>query len=272
MASLRDRALLRLSDPARLGALLSAGDPDRLRVRTMLAATYDLAAVRIEAVRDVEVASVELAHPLFPVSRRSGVWTQLVPAYTRSELTLDVPVPTDPVWVDLLVRLTVTVVTEVDPAGAEAVLARAFDDFDSLDEFRERFSFFDLDGFLAAHRISTVAELRDAFDYLVADVQLRRPTEFDPADPANTQRLGVTLAAVAVEPLDLAAGLRAARLVRTAAGSLTGTAPAGGPIEATAPYATAVLFPAAGGDTPTPAEIEQLYARDGVVSLFLTAD
>jgi hypothetical protein len=269
MPSVRDRALLLLSDPARLGALLSAGDPDRQRIRTMLAATYDLSEARIEAVRDVEVTAVELAHPLFPVSRRSGVWTQLVPAYTRSELTLDVPVPTDPVWVDLLVRLTVTVVTEVDPDGAEAVLARAFDDFDTLEEFRERFSFFDLDGFLIKHRISTVAQLRDAFDYLVADVQLRRPAGFDPDDPANTHRLDVTLAAVAVEPLGLADGLRAARLVRAAASQLTGAVPAGGPIEATAPYATAVVFPAAGEDTPTAAEIEQLYARDGVISLFL---
>jgi hypothetical protein len=272
MASLRDRALLRLSDPARLAALLADGDPDRQRVRTMLAATYDLSAARIEAVREVEVAAVELARPLFPVSRRSGVWTQLVPAYTRSELSLDVPVPTDPVWVDLLARLTVTVITEVDPAGAEAVLAAAFDDFDTLEEFRARFSFFDLDGFLATHPISTVAELREAFDYLVAEVRLRRPAGFDPDDPVNTHRLGVTLAAIPVEPLDLAAGLRAARLVRAAAGQLTGGAPASGPIDTTAPYATAVVFPAAGADSPTAAEIEQLYAGDGVVSLFLTGN
>jgi len=265
-----DRVLRELSDPATLGALvLPAGDADG-RIRTMLEATYDLSAVRVDQVSAVQVRSVALERPLFPVGRQDGSWTQLVPSYTRTEVTLTRPAPADPLWIDLLAGIDVTVVTEVDPSGAEAVLSKAFDDFATLDEFRARFTFFDLDAFLAEHHIGTVEELRDAFDYVVTEIQLRRPGPFDPGDPANRHTLPVTLAAVIVDPFDLVAGLRATRLVREAAKGLTGAVPAGIPAEVTDAYATAVVV-AAGGlpDGLTAAEVERLYANEGVVPLFV---
>jgi hypothetical protein len=199
------------------------------------------------------------------------VWSQTVPSYTRADLVQDVPSVTEPLWVDLLAELAVTVVTEVDPRGAESVLARAFDDFATLDEFRARFTFIDLDAFMAEHRISTVEELREAFDYIVTEVKLRTPPPFDPADPANTHTIPVTLAALAVDPFDLAGGLRAARLTRAAAKDLIGPAPAGLPVEPVAAYATAVVFAAAGLPDGGPAadEVERLYARESVAALFL---
>ena len=266
MTAFRDRALLELSDPAALSALLS---PDG-RVRTLLAASYDLSAARLDQIRDARVRDVALQRPLFPTGRQDGAWSQIVPSYTRTELTLNVPAPADPIWVDLLAGIDVTVVAEVDPAGAESVLSRAFDDFTTLDEFRARFSFFDLDAFLAEHRITTVDELRDAFDYVVTEIQLRTPPDFDPDDPANTHTLPVTLAAVIVDPFDLAAGLRATRLVREAAKGLTGAPLTGIPAEATEPYATAVVIAADGlPDGLSAADVERLYATEGVVSLVL---
>jgi hypothetical protein len=271
MASFRDRALLALSDPTRLGAaLLPAGDTDAQSIRTMLASTYDLAAVRVDQVRTAAVRNVTVEQPLFAVSRRDGVLTQTVPAYTRTELTVNVPQPATPVWLDLLAQLDVTVVTEVtDPGGAEAVLAKGFDDFTTFDEFRARFTFFDLDAFLAKHHISTVEELRDAFDYVVAEIRLRRPAAFDPNDPANVHILAVTLAAVVVDPFDLAEGLRAARLVREAARDLIGPTPTTIPTESIAAYATAVVFAADAGDATFVAAVEQLYASQKVVGLFV---
>jgi hypothetical protein len=273
VTAFRDRALLELSDPAALGAaLLPAGDSGDERVRTMVAATYDLSAARIDQVRDARVRRVALQRPLFPTGRQDGVWSQTVPSYTRTELTLNVPAPADPIWVDLLAGIDVTVVAEVDPAGAESVLSRAFDDFATLDEFRARFSFFDLDAFLAEHHISTVEELRDAFDYVVTEIRLRTPSVFDPNDPANTHTLPVTLAAVIVDPFDVAAGLRATRLVREAAKGLAGAPVVGVPAELTEPYATAVVLAADGlPDGLSAAEVERLYAGQGVVTLFLPA-
>jgi len=265
-----DRALRELSDPATLVTLLLPSDGADDRIRTMLGATYDLTAARIDRVDAVGVRGVALEHPLFPVGRQDGSWSQLVPSYTRTEVTLTVPAPADPLWVDLLAGIDVTVVAEVDPSGAESVLSKGFDDFATLEDFRARFAFFDLDTFLAEHHISTVEELRDAFDYVVTEIQLRTPTTFDPADPANTHTLPVTLAAVIVDPFDLTAGLRATRLVREAARGLTGAVPAGIPTEATAAYATAVVVAEDGlPDGLAAADVERLYANEGVVTLFL---
>ncbi|MDJ0371534.1 hypothetical protein QMK19_18045 [Streptomyces sp. H10-C2] len=274
MTGFRDRALLELSDPATLGALLlPAGDTRGERVRTMLAVTYDLSAARVDRVRSAQVQEIALQRALFPSGRLNGMWSQTVPSYTRGDLTLNVPAPADPIWVDLLAQLDVTVVIEADPGGAEAVLSRGFDDFATLDDFRARFSFFDLDAFLARHRISTVEELREAFDYVVADVQLRTLPEFDPNDPANSHTLPVTLAAVIVDPFDLAEGLRATRLVREAARELTGGTPTSIPTELTEAYATAVVVAEGSvGGGPAAADIERLFAREGVVSLFLAAN
>jgi hypothetical protein len=267
----RDRVLLELSDPAALGAALApAGGSGDGRVRTILAAAYDLSAARIDQVLGAQVRQVTLQRPLFPAGRQDGVWSQTQPSFTRTEFTLSLPAPADPVWVDLLAEIDVTVVAEVDPAGAESVLSRAFDDFTTFDEFRARFSFFDLDAFLARHHISTVEELRNAFDYVVTEIQLRTPGAFDPNDPANTHTLPVTLAAVVVDPFDLAAGLRATRLVREAAKGLPGGPVAGIPAEVTEPYATAVVVAADGlPDGITAADVEQIYAGQGVASLFL---
>lgn len=271
MSAFRDRVLLDVSDPAALGTLLlPADDTDGGLVRTMLAATYDLSAARIDGVTAAQVRTVALQRPLFPVGRQDGAWSQMVPSYTRTELTLSVPAPADPVWIDLLVGIDVTVVTEIDPSGAEAVLSRSFDDFSTLDDFRARFSFFDLDAFLAEHHISTVEELREAFDYVVTEIQLRTPAVFDPGDPANTHTVPVTLAAVIADPFDLAGGLRATRLVREAAKGLVGSTPTGLPIEATEAYATAVIAAEDGlPDGVTAAAVEQLYATEGVISIFL---
>jgi hypothetical protein len=267
-----DRALRKLSDPATLGGLLLPSGDDDGRVRTMLGATYDLTAARIDRVVGVRVRNVALERPLFPVGRHDGAWSQLVPTYTRTEVTLAVPAPADPLWVDLLAGVDVTVVAEVDPCGAEAVLSSAFDDFATLDDFRARFAFFGLDAFLAEHHIGTVEELRDALDHVVTEIQLRTPTTFDPDDPANTHTLPVTLAAVIVDPFGLTAGLRATRLVREAAKGSTGKAPTCIPTEATAAYATAVV--AAADTLPdglAAADVERLYANEGVITLFLSS-
>lgn len=219
MSAFGDRALLALSDPVALGALLSpTGGSGDQRVRTMLASVYDLSAVRLDTITDARVREIALQRPLFPTGRQDGAWSQLVPSYTRTELTLTVPEPTRPVWIDLRAAIDVTLVAEIDPAGAESVVTRAFDDFATFDEFRARFTFFDLDAFLAEHGISTVEELKDAFDYVVAEIQLRTPPPFDPDDPANTHTLPVTLAAVVVDPFDLA-GWAARHPARTGGGA-----------------------------------------------------
>ena len=43
---------------------------------------------------------------MFPAERQDGSWTQLVPSYTRTEVTLTLPAPADPLWIDLLAGMT----------------------------------------------------------------------------------------------------------------------------------------------------------------------
>lgn len=265
--------MLELSDPAAFAELLRpAGDTDRQLVRTMLAATYDLSAVRVDQVTNVVVGELELQHPLFGADQVAGNWTQTVPGYTRTELALERVRSRDPAWIDILARLQVTVVTEADPAGAESIRTETVEGFTTLEEFRRRFPFFDLDAFMREHGIGTVAELRDAFQYLATTVHLRAAEPFDPDDPANVHTLPVALATVAVDPFDVTAGLRAAQMVRAASRALTGAAQAGVPAESTAPYALAAVFAAAGpaGDGTTAAAVVRLLAKAGVAALFLS--
>lgn len=275
MASFRDSVLAEFSDATKLGELLlPPSDTDRRAIRTALGATFDLAAARIERVQGATIREIVLEHPLFPLGRQRGTWEQTVPHYTRSELMLQVSAPDVPVWVDLLVRLDVTVVAEVDPAGAEAVLVSGFDDFTTLDEFRARFAFIDLDAFMAAHHLSTVEDLRDAFDYLVAEIRLRQPSPFDPNDPANVHTLHVTLAMIAIDPLDLTDGLRAARLVSRAAQGIVAKPPTSIPVEVIAPYSIAVIFSQAAltGSGFTAAMVRDLFAQVGVMTLFFSTN
>ncbi|MFF3374083.1 hypothetical protein ACFYXF_14240 [Streptomyces sp. NPDC002680] len=275
MTSFRDRVMLELGVPAAFGALLlPAGDSDRQLIRTMLAATYDLSAVRIDRVRDVTVSELELQHPLFVTDRKTGTWTQTVPNYARTELALDETTSRNPVWIDILARLRVTVVAEIDPAGAESVVSEAADGFSTLDEFRRQFPFIDLDAFMAEHGISTVEQLRDAFQYLLTTVRIRAAEPFDPDDPGNAYTLNVALAALAVDPLDIAEGLRAAQLVRETSRELTGASQRAIPAECTAAYAVAVLFAEEGpGESGiTSAAVQRVFAKSGVAALFLNTN
>ena len=267
--------MLELGDPAAFGALLvPAGDSDRQLIRTMLAATYDLSAVRIDQVRDVAVGELELQHPLFVTDRKTGTWTQTVPSYARTELALDETTSRNPVWIDILARLRVTVVAEIDPAGAESVVSEAADSFSTLDEFRRQFPFIDLDAFMAEHGIGTVEQLRDAFQYLLTTVRLRAAAPFDPDDPGNTYTLNVALAALAVDPFDVAEGMRAAQMVRETSRKLTGAPQRAIPAECTAAYAVAVVFAeeGPGGSGITSATVQRVFARAGVAALFLNTN
>ncbi|MCP2341344.1 hypothetical protein [Actinomadura rupiterrae] len=271
MTSFRDRALLRLADPATLrGLLLPAADPGRAALRTVLSTAFDLAAVRIDQVTDVAVDELEPQRPLFPAARITGNWSQTVPGYSRTELDVTEARPAAPVWIDMLARLRVTVVVDIDPAGAESVVTAPVEPT-SLDDFRTRFPFLDLDAFMREHGITTLAELRERFDLLVTTIQLKAAAPFDPKDPANVRTLSVPLAVLAVDPFDLAAGLRAARLVRETARTLPGAGPATIPAETASPYALAAVLAQSGlaGGGPSAADVQRLYASAGVAALFL---
>jgi hypothetical protein len=267
-----DLVLLRLADPDQLAnALAPAGAPPPARLGTILTSVFDLSSVRIERIDEVLVREVVLERPLFPVERQLGTWTGVVPTHSRSDLVLDRSGPTDPVWVDLLGTVVLRVVVEIEPGDVEAVTVEEIEGYQTLDEFRSRFRYLDLDAFMKQHGLKTVEDLREAYHYLRTELKLAAPPAFDPDDPANRLDVEAPLAVLVHDELDITATLRAAKLVRALAEGAVAALPRDGLGERTAPYAIAALFPRtalpAGG--PSEDDVHALFAREGVLSLFL---
>jgi hypothetical protein len=270
VASFVDRVLIQFAAPAALEAALAPGGGAALSdLVALVGSVYDLTHVRIDRVTAVTVSEVRVQQPLFPAEHHRGTWTRTQPAYVSTDVAIDSRSATAPVWVDLLARIRVHTVSEVDPGGIESALTKGLADFTSVREFRDQFRFIDLDDFMARHHLVTVDDLREAFEYLLTEVHLRKPRAFDPADPANAHDIELDLALLVADGVDLAAVLRSAATVREVADQ-TRVAPKdallGMPDSA---LAVAVVL----GETAltdaglTAAAVRQLLARERVLCL-----
>ena len=269
MAGFGDRVLLQLTAPGALVELLAPGGvplvPD---LAMLLGSVFDLDHVRIDHIDAVTVGAVEVQVPFYPAQRHRGSWTRNMPQYLTTEVNVDTRDYAAPVWADLVARVTVHAIAEVDPGGVESVLSRDIDDFATLDEFRARFRFIDLDEFMARHRLHTVEDLREAYDYLKTEVRFHQPGPFNPADPANAHHIEFDLAVLIRDGLDLVDALRSAVTLRTVAGQLRT-----GPKDALlgrpeSPLAIAVAVDRTALDqTATAATVRALLARSQVLGL-----
>jgi hypothetical protein len=115
----------------------------------------------------------------------------------------------------------------------------------------------------------TVEDLSGAYQDLVAEIRLRAPPVFDPADPANAYGVDISVAVLILDSLDLVAALRAAKELRAATSHLLSPARPSVLGEANAPYAVAVVLPKPGAASdPTTGDVRKLFAREDVLSLF----
>jgi hypothetical protein len=272
MSTFVDQQMLRLSQPSQLVQLVDPpGDANHTRLRALLGAGYSMEFATIHGVSNVRVRHAEFQRPLFPPRRTSGTWTQTSPSYTRADLTLERGALTDAVWVDLAAELGLTLLLEIDLGEVESVLVDKIGGFSTLAEFRNRFRFLDLDAFMAEHGITTVEELREAFQYLRAEIRGRVPGPFDPNDPANQHSYELRLALLIRDALDVASVLRDAKLARTAAERSLVLRPEVDGGEVRTPYAPVLLFPltAVPGPPLTQAALEAFFAAEGVLALFI---
>jgi hypothetical protein len=209
-----DKMLLQLSDPAHVAQLVApASDPARDFVRSLFSDVYDLPGATLHSVKDVTVVGTECERPLFPPKRTTGRLTQTSPAYVQTDVVYEGADGLRPHWIDAVTELRLTVVLEVDPGEVESVLVRDIDDFATLDQFRAKFRFIDLDEFMREHEITTLPELKAAFHYLLAEIRLKAPAgPFDPDDPANERRFALKLAVFLRDAIDVAASLRDVKL------------------------------------------------------------
>jgi len=172
----------------------------------------------------------------------------------------------------MAVQLQLTLVLEVDAGQVESILLREADDFTSLADFRARFRFFDVDRFLAEQEITTVKQLRDRHEYLVAEITLRALPAFDPNAPGNQRRYPLPVAVLIRDSIDLAATLRDAKLARVAAERSLAVQRQVDTAEVITPYAPLVIFPAAAlNGTPFTADgLQAFFAAEHILALVMT--
>jgi hypothetical protein len=271
MSAFIDQQMVRLSDPTQLADLVNPpGDVNHDRVRALLAAVYMMESATIRGVSDVQVRQTEFQHAVFPPRRTAGTWFQTGPPYVRTDLALERHDPMAPVWVDTAAEIGLTLLLEIDAGELQSIVTREITGVTSLDDFRDRFRFLDLDAFMRKHDITTVEELREAFHYLLAEIQLRAPGPFDPNDPTNRRRYELRLAILIRDAIDVASALRDAKLARTA---MERALVVENPDEAEirTPFAPVLLLPvmAVPGPPLTQAVLESFFAAEGILALFV---
>jgi hypothetical protein len=273
MSEFVDRVLLQLSTPTELGQLLApSSDTNRTRLRTLLNAVYDMPFATIHNVLNVQMQTSEFQRPLFPPRRTSGVWTQTTPSYTRTDVAYECSGGLAPVWLDIAAQVGLTLVLEVDAGEVESFLTHEIVGFNTLDEFRARFRFIDLDAFMERHGITTVEELKEAYHYLLAEIRLRTPVPFDPNDPANQYHFTLNIAILIRETIDVAALLRDAKLAQATLECTLIYRQEIDTAEVRTPYAPLVICPeAALGSAPFDRNtLQTFFAGERILALFMT--
>lgn len=271
MISFSDRALLALSDQTGLANLLAplpGPPPDGLKL--LIQSVYDLQNVTMAALSDLRVGTIEVQRPLFADAKYRGTLIRTQPSWENTDVAVERTMPVAPVWVDLVARISIDISLQVDAGGIESVVTRGLAAFSTLQEFRDQFTYMDLDAFMTRHQLVTVDDLRDAYDYLITEIKLTAPGPFDPNDPNNLHTVTLDLAVLIQPDIDLTASLRAAaQLTRIASGGvLAGADPVLGPPEH--PFALAIVMPAAelANSGTSAAAVTDLFARSGVLALF----
>lgn len=271
MSTFTDRQMVRLRDPAQLAQLVDPpGDAGHARVQALLAAMYTMDFADVRGVTDVRVRRAEFQRPVSAPRRTAGAWFRSTPDYARTEVTLERVDPLAPIWVDVCAEIDLSLLLEIDGGEVESILTREITGVTSLEDFRSRFRFLDLDAFLRQHGITTVEELREAAHYLLTEIHLRAPGPFDPNDPANLHHYELRLAILIRDTLDVAAALREAKLTRAAVEhALVAKDPADAEIRT--PYAPVLLLPSTvvPGPPLTQAALESFFAAEGVLVLFV---
>lgn len=277
MSAFVDAQLVRLTTPGGLAALLApAGDPQRTRLRTLLGAAYDISFGTIHAIPDVTVRSIEVERPVFPPERTRGTWTATIPTYTRTEVAEERVDLREPVWLDLVAEVDVTLVLEFDAGEVERIVTREIAGFQTLDEFKQRFQILDfnllnLDRLLDELGVSTVDDLREQYHHLLTEIHLKQPGPFDPADPANRRRFKLQLAVLIHESFDLVRVVREAKLARTMLERSLTYREQVGEVEVRTPYAPLLIFPKSALTDPTFGEndVQRLVSAEGISAVFV---
>jgi hypothetical protein len=251
-------------------------DAERRRVRTLLAAAYDLSLGTVHSIQDVTVRAIEVERPVFPPERTRGTWTGTVPTYTRTDVAEERVDLREPVWLDLVAEVDMTLVLEFDAGEVERIVTREIAGFQTLDEFKQRFqildfNLLDLDRLLKELDVSTVDDLREQYHHLVTEIHLKTPPAFNPDDPANRRHYTLNLAILIRDGLDLVRAVREAKLARAALERTLTYHDQVAEAEVRTPYAPLLIFPKSAladlafGES----DVQRLVSAEGISAVFI---
>ncbi|BDM70868.1 hypothetical protein HEK616_43550 [Streptomyces nigrescens] len=269
MNGFADHLMVRYLQPEHVASLLvPQDDPDRHRLRSLLAAVYEPALLEVRFVDSVTVTGTSFQVPVSaPVTVR-GSWEKLLPDIAQARATLDIPAVAPVHWIDLALETVVSARVTLTSGALDALDSEDLSGL-SEDEFVAKFGFLDLADLMRRAKAADYGELQAQFPRLYRLHYADAPP-FDPDAPGRTYRLRISV--LFFPDLDLGAALR--RLVQCRR-ALDDTRPRpdeydGGALLAASAWLA--VFPAAAlsSDTApvTGQQVSDLLAAEGFVAAF----
>ncbi|MEU8695031.1 hypothetical protein [Streptomyces sp. NPDC048665] len=205
MSGFSDQLMVRYLDPTRVQQLLAPpDDPNRARMRSLLAAVYEPSTLEVRFVDAVQVTSTTFQVPVSaPVTVR-GNWEKLLPEIAQARAVLEFPGLAPPLWIDLALDTVVTARVTLTDGALESLASEQLSGLSQAD-FVARFAFLDLDELMRRAKVADYHELQAEFPRLYR-LHYAQPPAFDPNAPARRYRLRVSV--LFFPDLDLAAALR----------------------------------------------------------------
>lgn len=269
MKAFVDELMLRYSQPEQVaGLLVPRGDPDRLRVRSLLAAVYEPSLLEVRFVDSVQITGTSFQVPVrSPVTVRGG-WEKLLPDVAQARATLEIPAVAPPQWIDLALDTVVTARVVLTAGALDALGSQEISGL-SEQEFLEKFDFLDLAELMRRAEVADFEELQAQFPRLYR-MHYADPPPFDPGAPGRTYRLRVSV--LFLPDLNLGAALRRLVQCRSALDDMHPRAEEydGGALLATSAWLA--VFPAAAlaseAAPGTEQQVSDLLAAEGFVAAF----
>ncbi|MEW1913751.1 hypothetical protein AB0442_35890 [Kitasatospora sp. NPDC085895] len=272
MNGFSDQLMIRYLDPAGVKSLLvPADDPEKNRLKSLLASVYEPNTLEVRVLDTVRVVSTQFQVPLdAPVTVR-GSWEKLLPDIAQARAVVEIPGLGPPLWIDVALDIVVTARVALTDGALDSLASEDLTGL-SQEEFVARFAFLDLADLMRRAEVADYQELQAEFPRLYR-LHFATPPPYDPAAPGRTYRLRVS---VLIFPGldDLVGALR--RLVQSRQ-ALDDSRPRpdgydGGALLAAGAWLA--VFPASALPDPDPADMRQrvsdLLAADGFVTAFET--
>jgi hypothetical protein len=280
MSTFADQILLRFLDDAFVRSFLV----DRLGLAPLFNAGYEPQDFDLQELSLDTVDRREMAVPTVETIRVSGSEERITPTAERYQLERQMKRFGRLVWVDVRLDVTLAAKVHVTSMPLDSIrVKKLLDELGgaaSIAELRTkllaRYPVSVVDAMFRELRITTIEDYRSRGDLLVEFLFQEAPP-FDPADPANTRRLALTLCLKLQPELKLGEALQEAKLTRSVLQREADFLASRDGAEIKSPYVFATVFPdAAAVDNALPgltaAQIktgaQSLFAAEGMLAHF----